>query len=137
MSNAKNSDNGTGMDDAFGSPDPVRLGRVHDRVMHAYSVELLIKKTIWWVCVALEVIAIVGSMIFLFRTQSTPLRFLCVVIALIAHEGMIVVVLWSILTSLRMDMLRELKGMELQLAEFRAARDPGRVGKQDGSESDT
>ena len=43
------------------------------------------------------------------------------VIALICHEGMVVVVLWSILTSVRMDTLRELKAMELQLAELRVS----------------
>ncbi len=62
-------------------------------------------------------------MIFLFHTQSLSKQLLCVVIALIAHEGMVVAVLWTILTYFRIDMLRELKNMELQLSELRVSRD--------------
>jgi hypothetical protein len=101
------------------TPDPLRLQQMRERVLHEYSAELLIKKIIWWVCAGLQAVAIVGSIVFLFRAESTAGKLLCVVIALIAHEGMVVVVLWVLMTSLRTDMLRQLKGMELQLAEFR------------------
>ena len=101
------------------TPDPSRLQQVREDVLHGYSVELLIKKIIWWVCGGVETIAIFGSIILLFRLESTSAKLLCVVIALIAHEGMVVVVLWILMTSLRNDTLRQLKQMELQLAEFR------------------
>ncbi len=106
---------------ALDRPDAFRLDRARERLLQERSTELLIMKCIWWVCAGLQTIMIVGSMIFLFNTQSVPMRFLCVVIALIAHEGMVVAVLWSIMTNVRMDMLRQLKGMELQLAEFRTS----------------
>ena len=121
MNDSENSFNTAGGRNPAEFPDPLRMEQARERVLHAYSVELLIKKTIWWVCIALEIIALVGSMIVMFLTGSHQVQLLCVVIALIAHEGMVVVVLWSILTSLRMDMLRELKSMELQLAEMRVA----------------
>ena len=100
-----------------------RLEQAVDRILQAYSTELLIKKVIWWVCGGLQLIMIIGSMVFLFHTQSSQIRLLCVVIALIAHEGMVVAVLWTILTYFRMDMLRELKNMELQLSELRVSSD--------------
>ncbi len=106
---------------ALDRPDASRLDGAREQVLHERSTELLIMKCIWWLCAGLQTIAIVGSMIFLFHTQSTPMRFLCVVVALIAHEGMVVAVLWSIMTNARMDMLRQLKGMELQLAELRTS----------------
>ena len=106
---------------AVESPNTLRLEQARARVLHTFSTELLIKKIIWWVCAGAEVIGFTWAMIVLFSTQSEPMRFLCVVIALVMHEGMVVVVLWTILTSLRMNMLRELKGMELQLAELRVA----------------
>ena len=95
-----------------------RLEQAVDRILQAYSTELLIKKIIWWVCGGCQLIMIIGSMIILFHTQSPQVRLLCVVIALIAHEGMVVAVLWTILTYFRIDMLRELKNMELQLSEL-------------------
>lgn len=100
-----------------------RLEQAVDKILQAYSTELLIKKVIWWVCGGLQTILIFGSMIILFHTQSLPIRLLCVVIALIAHEGMVVAVLWTILTYFRIDMLRELKNMELQLSELRVSKD--------------
>ena len=100
-----------------------RLEQAVDRILQVYSTELLIKKVIWWVCGGLQTIMIIGSMIFLFHTQSLPIRLVCVVIALIAHEGMVVAVLWTILTYFRMDILRELKNMELQLSELRVSSD--------------
>ena len=119
MNNSEESYNMPVAKQAMESPDPLRLEQARARMLHTFSVELLIKKIIWWVCIGLEVIGITVSMIILFSTQSAPVRLVCVVFALIMHEGMVVVVVWSILTSLRMDMLRELKGMELQLAELR------------------
>ena len=100
-----------------------RLEQAVDRILQAYSTELLIKKIIWWVCGGCQLIMIIGSMIILFHTQSPQVRLLCVVIALIAHEGMVVAVLWTILTYFRIDMLRELKNMELQLSELRVSSD--------------
>ena len=100
-----------------------RLEQAVDRILQAYSTELLIKKIIWWICGGCQLIMIIGSMIILFHTQSPQVRLLCVVIALIAHEGMVVAVLWTILTYFRIDMLRELKNMELQLSELRVSSD--------------
>jgi hypothetical protein len=101
------------------SPDPLRLAQAVEQALNAHTIALMIKRIIWSVCIGLETIAIFGSMIYLFITECLACKLLCVVIALIAHEGMVVVVIWMFLTSLRMDMLKELKSMELQLAEFR------------------
>ena len=109
------------VENALDRPDAFRLDGAREQLLHERSTELLIMKCIWWLCAGLQTTAIVGSMIFLFHTQSTPMRFLCVVVALIAHEGMVVAVLWSMMTNARMDMLRQLKGMELQLAELRTS----------------
>lgn len=122
MNTSKDNENIPQSKQAVEGPDPFQLEQARARVLHTYSVELLIKKIIWWICGGIQLIAIVGSMIYLFSTQSTAARFLCVIIALIAHGGMMIVVIWVLLTCLRMDVLRELKAMELQLAEFREGR---------------
>jgi len=122
MCNTKNNDDQIEKKNTNDQYD-ARLEQAVDRILQAYSTELLIKKVIWWVCGGLQTIMIFGSMIFLFHTQSLSKQLLCVVIALIAHEGMVVAVLWTILTYFRIDMLRELKNMELQLSELRVSRD--------------
>lgn len=103
------------------TPDPARLQQVREHILHAHSTELFIKKCIWWVCAGIELVAIFGAMVVMFRTDALAVKLLCVVVALIAHGGMTVVVTWVLLTSLRMDIQRQLKGMELQLADFRTS----------------
>jgi hypothetical protein len=100
-------------------PDAAHLQHARDYVLHAYAVELLIKRIIWWTCIGIEIVTILGAAIVLFNVESISIKLACVVVALIAHEGMTTVVIWVFLTSLRMDMLRQLKGMELQLATLR------------------
>ena len=120
MTNSEDNDGRAAVESALDPPDAFRMDQAREQLLQSHSVELLIKRIIWCVCAGLQLIMIIGSMIILFHTQSTPMRFLCVVVALIAHEGMVVAVLWSIMTNLRVDMLRQLKGMELQMAELRA-----------------
>jgi hypothetical protein len=100
-------------------PDTLRMTMAIDRVMHAHSIMLMIKKLIWGMLFVIQTLGILGSVFFLFQTDSISWKLLCLGFAVICHEGMVIVVIWMLLTSLRMDMLRELKGMELQLAEFR------------------
>ena len=104
--------------------DQWRLQQTREDVLHAYSTDLMLKRVIWWVCAGIEAIAIVWAMVVLFHTGSMSVKLLCVVVALIAHGGMTVVVTWVLLNSLRMDMLRQLKGMELQLAALRTRDQP-------------
>jgi hypothetical protein len=100
-------------------PDSLRMTHAMDQIMHAHSIVLMIRKLIWGMLILIQTVAILGSVVFMFQVDSINLKLLSVGFALIAHEGMAIVVIWMLLTSLRMDMLRELKGMELQLAEFR------------------
>ncbi|MGD0518675.1 MAG: hypothetical protein ABSA26_14160 [Thermoguttaceae bacterium] len=100
-------------------PDPLHMTMAMDRIMHSHAVMLMFKKLIWGILFGLQTAAIIGCVYFLFTVDSISWKLLCVGFALIAHEGIVIVVIWMLLTSLRMDMLRELKGMELQLAEFR------------------
>jgi hypothetical protein len=100
-------------------PDSVRMTMAIDRVMHAHSIMLMIKKLIWGMLFVIQTLGILGAVFFLFQTESISWKLLCVGFALIAHQGMVIVVVWMLLTSVRMDLLRELKSMELQLAEFR------------------
>ena len=100
-------------------PDTLRMTMAIDRVMHAHSIMLMIKKLIWGMLFVIQTLGILGSVFFLFQTDSISWKLLCLGFAVICHEGMVIVVIWMLLTSLRMDTLRELKGMELQLAEFR------------------
>jgi hypothetical protein len=100
-------------------PDPLRMTMAMDRIMHAHSVVLMIKKLIWGMCVTLQTVLVLTCLFFLFRAESMDYKLICVILIIIAHEGMGSVFLWILLTSLRMDFLKELKGMELQLAELR------------------
>ena len=100
-------------------PDPLHMTMAMDRIMHAHSVVLMIKKLIWGMCVTVQTVLVLTCLFFLFRAESMDYKLLCVILIIIAHEGMGSVFLWVLLTSLRMDFLKELKGMELQLAELR------------------
>jgi hypothetical protein len=100
-------------------PDTLRMTMAIDRVMHAHSIMLMIKKLIWGMLFVIQTLGIFGAVFFLFQTDSITWKLLCLGFAVICHEGMVIVVIWMLLTSVRMDTLRELKGMELQLAEFR------------------
>jgi hypothetical protein len=100
-------------------PDPLRMTMAMDRIMHANVVMLMIKRIIWWVCGGLQTAGIAVMIFLLFHVNSMDCKLLFVAIMVILHEGGVCVFVWVLLTSLRMDLLRELKGMELQLAEFR------------------
>lgn len=121
MSLPEDSPHATGNEPLPPTLDPWRLQQAREDVLQAYSGDLMLKRVIWWVCGGIELIAIIWSAIVLFQTGSMSVKLLCVVIALIAHGGMTVVVTWVLLNSLRMDVLRQLKGMELQLAALRTA----------------
>jgi hypothetical protein len=100
-------------------PDTLRMTMAIERVMHAHSIMLMIKKLIWGMLFVIQTLGIIGAVFFLFQTDSLTWKLLCLGFAVICHEGMVIVVIWMLLTSARMDLLRELKAMELQLAEFR------------------
>jgi hypothetical protein len=101
------------------APDALRMTMAMDRIMHANAVMLMIKKIIWWVCAGVQTAGVATMIFLLFHVNSMDLKLLFVAIMVILHEGGVCVFVWVLLTSLRMDLMRELKGMELQLAEFR------------------
>ena len=92
-------------------------------ISHKFESDMSKVKIVFWIFLVVSVAMMVGGLIFLTHEKGTRGMLFAAVIALIGYNSTILMKLWYWVVSTKLDILKELKQLQLQVAEL-AGKEP-------------
>ncbi len=87
-------------------------------ILEKFELDMFKVKIVFWIFLAVSAAMMVGGMIFLTQEQGVRGMLFAAVIALIGYNSTILMKLWYWVVSTKLGILKELKQMQLQIAEL-------------------
>ncbi len=92
-------------------------------ISHKFESDMSKVKIVFWIFLVVSAAMMVGGLIFLTHEKGTRGMLFAAVIALIGYNSTILMKLWYWVVSTKLDILKELKQLQLQVAEL-AGKEP-------------
>lgn len=92
-------------------------------ISHKFESDMSKVKIVFWIFFVVSAAMMVGGLIFLTHEKGTRGMLFAAVIALIGYNSTILMKLWYWVVSTKLDILKELKQLQLQVAEL-AGKEP-------------
>ena len=106
-----------------GSMDESTRKEMAQMISHKFESDMSKVKIVFWIFLVVSAAMMVGGLIFLTHEKGTRGMLFAAVIALIGYNSTILMKLWYWVVSTKLDILKELKQLQLQVAEL-AGKEP-------------
>lgn len=93
-------------------------------ISHKFESDMSKVKIVFWIFLFVSVAMMVGGMIFLTQEKGTRGMLFAVVVALIGYNSTILMKLWYWVVSTKLGILKEIKQLQLQIAELTGKEPP-------------
>jgi len=113
--------------DLAGRMDEAARKEMTQMIFEKFELDMFKVKVVFWIFLAVSTAMMVGGMIFLTLEKGVRGMLFAAVIALIGYNSTILMKLWYWVVSTKLSILKELKQMQLQMAEL--------AGKESSSQS--
>ena len=113
--------------DLAGRMDEAARKEMTQMIFEKFELDMFKVKVVFWIFLAVSTAMMVGGMIFLTLEKGVRGMLFAAVIALIGYNSTILMKLWYWVVSTKLSILKELKQMQLQMAEL--------TGKESSSQS--
>jgi len=104
--------------DLAGRVDQAARKEMTQMVFEKFELDMFKVKVVFWIFLAVSTAMMVGGMIFLTQEKGVRGMLFAAVIALIGYNSTILMKLWYWVVSTKLSILKELKQMQLQMAEL-------------------
>jgi hypothetical protein len=107
-----------------GSIDESTRKEIAQMISHKFESDMSKVKIVFWIFLFVSVAMMVGGMIFLTHEKGTRGMLFAVVVALIGYNSTILMKLWYWVVSTKLGILKEIKQLQLQIAELTDKKPP-------------
>ena len=104
--------------DLAGRVDEAARKEMTQMIFEKFELDMFKVKVVFWIFLAVSTAMMVGGMIFLTHEKGVRGMLFAAVIALIGYNSTILMKLWYWVVSTKLSILKELKQLQLQIAEL-------------------
>ena len=101
-----------------GGVDQAARKEMTQMILEKFELDMFKVKVVFWIFLGVSAAMMVGGMIFLTQERGVRGMLFAAVIALIGYNSTILMKLWYWVVSTKLGILKELKQMQLQIAEL-------------------
>ena len=101
-----------------GSIDESTRKEMAQMIFQKFESDMSKVKVVFWIFLVMGVATMVGGMIFLIHAKGTKWMLFAAVIALMGYNSTILMKLWYWVVSTKLGILKEIKQLQLQVAEL-------------------
>jgi len=112
--------------DLAGRVDQAARKEMTQMIFEKFELDMFKVKVVFWIFLAVSAAMMVGGMIFLTQEKGVRGMLFAAVIALIGYNSTILMKLWYWVVSTKLSILKELKQMQLQMAELTGKESSGK-----------
>ncbi len=107
-----------------GSIDESTRKEMAQMIFQKFESDMSKVKVVFWIFLVMGVATMVGGMIFLIHAKGTKWMLFAAVIALMGYNSTILMKLWYWVVSTKLGILKEIKQLQLQVAELSDKKQP-------------
>ena len=107
--------------DKSGTFDAGKAESLNKEIVKMFDKDLKKVKIVFWIFLIVSAAMLVGGLIALNHETSTKGMIFAAVIALIGYESTVLMKLWYWVVNTKLNLLKEIKQLQLQIAEFGGA----------------